>query len=47
MTLAESSEMYLETILILREKNHFVRSVDIADHMRFSKPSVSRAIHLL
>lgn len=43
----ESSEMYLETILILTNRNHAVRSVDIAVEMGYSKPSVSRAIHKL
>lgn len=39
--------MYLETILILSQKNAHVRSIDISDYMGFSKPSVSRAIGLL
>lgn len=39
--------MYLETILILSQKNNFVRSVDISEHMGYSKPSVSRAVGLL
>lgn len=43
----ESGEMYLETILILRKKNDQVRSVDIARELKFSKPSVSRAIGIL
>lgn len=47
MNLQESGEMYLETILILSEKNKYVRSIDICGHMGFSKPSVSRAIGLL
>ena len=47
MNLQESGEMYLETILILTEKNPHVRSIDVCDYMRFSKPSVSRAIGLL
>ena len=45
--LQESGEMYLETILILSQKGGPVRSVDIAEHMGFSKPSVSRAMGLL
>lgn len=44
MQLLESGEMYLETIQILTEKNKHVRSIDIAEYMDFSKPSVSRAI---
>lgn len=47
MALQESGEMYLETILILSKKNKFVRSVDISEHMGYSKPSVSRAVGLL
>jgi len=47
MDLHESGEMYLETILILKNKNEFVRSIDIANTMNFSKPSVSRAIKIL
>lgn len=47
MALQESGEMYLETILILSQKNNFVRSVDISEHMGYSKPSVSRAVSLL
>lgn len=42
--LLESGENYLETILILREKGVAVRSVDIANELGFSKPSVSRAV---
>ena len=44
MTIQESAEMYLETILRLSEKRNIVRSIDIAHDMGFSKPSVSRAI---
>ena len=47
MRLAESGEMYLETILRLSEKKERVRSIDVADEMGFSKPSVSRAVGLL
>ena len=47
MRLHESGEMYLETILLLSKKNAAVRSIDVAEHMGFSKPSVSRAIGLL
>lgn len=39
--------MYLETILILSHKLDHVRSLDVAEHMGFSKPSVSRAVGLL
>lgn len=47
MTVKESAEMYLETILRLQEGGHTVRSVEIAEAMGFSKPSVSRAMKLL
>jgi Mn-dependent DtxR family transcriptional regulator len=40
----ESAENYLETILILRERKGFVRSIDIAGELEFSKPSVSVAM---
>ena len=46
MRLQESGEMYLETILILSRKLEHVRSLDVAGHMGFSKPSVSRAVNL-
>ena len=44
MTLKPSGEMYLETIFVLSNKKDTVRSIDIADEMNFSKPSVSRAV---
>ncbi len=47
MRLQESGEMYLETILILSQRLEHVRSLDVAEHMGFSKPSVSRAVSLL
>ena len=47
MNLQESGEMYLETILVLSQKQNSVRSIDICGEMGFSKPSISRAIHLL
>ncbi|MCR5613651.1 metal-dependent transcriptional regulator [Treponema sp.] len=43
----ESGEDYLEAILVLKNKNGFVRSVDIANHLGFSKPSISRAMGIL
>ena len=43
----ESGENYLETILILRERNGTVRSIDIANELGYAKPSVSRAVKLL
>ena len=47
MFLHESAEMYLETIYLLSEKTGAVRSIDIAEKMGYSKPSVSRAVSLL
>ena len=47
MALQESGEMYLETILILSKTKAAVRSLDISEHMGYSKPSVSRAVGLL
>ena len=47
MQLQESGEMYLETILVLLQRNGSVRSIDIASEMNFSKPSVSRAMSKL
>ena len=43
----ESGEMYLETIYLLSQKQSSVRSLDVAEYMGFSKPSVSRAVNLL
>lgn len=47
MSLKESGEMYLETIYILSKTTPAVRSLDVAEYMEFSKPSVSRAVGLL
>ncbi len=47
MTIHESGEMYLETILILSQKLDHVRSIDVVEHMGFSKPSVSRGMKIL
>ncbi len=47
MHLQESGEMYLETIYILSNKTGAVRSLDVAEYMGYSKPSVSRAVGLL
>ncbi|MBR2779375.1 MAG: metal-dependent transcriptional regulator [Firmicutes bacterium] len=43
----ESSEDYLETILILSQRNQYVRSIDIVNELGFSKPSVSVAMKKL
>lgn len=47
MSIQESGEMYLESILVLSKKNPNVRAIDISEYMGFSKPSVSRALGLL
>lgn len=47
MVLHESAEDYLETILILYERNGQVRSIDIVNEMNFSKPSISIAMKKL
>lgn len=44
MKIQESAENYLETILILGRQNPYVRSIDIANELGFSKPSVSVAM---
>ena len=43
----ESGEMYLESIYVLCNEKKDVRSIDVAERMNYSKPSVSRAIGLL
>lgn len=47
MSLHESAEMYLETIYLLTKKSGSVRSIDVAEHMGYSKPSISRAVGIL
>lgn len=47
MSVHESGEMYLEAILVLSQKNSFVRSVDVGEYLGYSKPSVSRAMRIL
>ena len=47
MTLRESGEDYLETILILHQRSGYVRSIDIANELGYSKPSISRAVGIL
>ena len=47
MHLQESGEMYLETVYILTQKSDSVRSIDICEHMGYSKPSISRAVGIL
>lgn len=47
MHLQESGQMYLETIYVLSQEKSEVHSIDVSEHMGYSKPSVSRAIGLL
>lgn len=47
MKLYASGEDYLEAVLILQKKQGVVRSVDLARHMGFSKPSISHAVGVL
>ena len=47
MNIYESAENYLEAILSLHETHGLVRSIDIANHLHFSKPSVSVAMKKL
>ena len=47
MSIQESGEMYLETIYVLSQNGGSVRSIDVSEHMGYSKPSVSRAIGIL
>ena len=41
MKIQKAAEDYLETMLMLKEKNGYIRSVDIAQHMGVTKPSVT------
>ena len=47
MVLHESGEDYLEAILVLRQEKGTVRSIDVAQYLGYSKPSVSRAVSIL
>ena len=47
MKLYASGEDYLEAVLVLQRKQGVVRSVDLARHMGFSKPSISHAVGVL
>ena len=47
MHLQESGEMYIESIYVLNKKMGNVRSIDVCEHLGYSKPSVSRAMSLL
>lgn len=47
MAIHASGEDYLEAILALRQEKGFVRSIDVAQRLGFSKPSISRAMSIL
>lgn len=47
MNIHASSEDYLETILVLSQRQGQVRSIDIVNEMNFSKPSISVAMKKL
>ena len=47
MKIQESAENYLEAIFVLQNRKGYVRSIDIATELGYSKPSVSRAMKLL
>lgn len=47
MKIYASGEDYLEAVLVLQKEKGMVRSVDLARHMRFSKPSISHAVGVL
>ena len=44
MIIKESAENYLEAILMIKNKKGYARSIDVANHLNFSKPSVSVAM---
>ena len=46
MKIHASGEDYLEAILVLQKKMGMVRSIDLARHMGFSKPSISHAVRM-
>lgn len=47
MSLYESGEMYLESILVLSRQMNSIRAIDLCEYMGYSKPSVSRALGIL
>lgn len=47
MKIQKSGEDYLEAILMLQIQKGMVRSIDLAHHMGFSKPSISHAVGIL
>ena len=47
MSLYESGEMYLESILVITNQGKDIRAIDLCEYMGYSKPSVSRALGIL
>lgn len=47
MAIQESGENYLEAILVIKDRKGYVRSIDVANELKVSKPSVSRAMSAL
>ena len=47
IAIGKSAEDYLESMIILKEKNGYIRSVDIAGFLGVTKPSVSNAMKRL
>lgn len=47
MNIHASGEDYLEAVLILQNKKGMVRSIDLAQHMGYSKPSICHAVSIL
>ena len=43
----ESQEMYLETILKIKNRKASVRAIEVAEELGYSKPSVSRAVSIM
>lgn len=47
MNILRASEDYLETMLMMKEKHGYIRSLDVAEHLGVTKPSVSYAVKRL
>ena len=43
MTIRKSAEDYLEAMLMMKEAHGYIRSIDVAEHLNVTKPSVSYA----
>ena len=47
MTIRQSAEDYLEAMVMLRERHGYIRSIDVAERLGVTKPSVSYAVKRL